>query len=490
MFRSLLRFWRIVVPVVVILVGGLVLLASWYDPGSIIRGKTATSAPPPPWSEGGVLRVGSPEPVRQASVLSPYGPGFEFELVSRFCLEAAATPEWVVVADKTSGIAMLQRNEIDLLVGFWGNDTHPPGEQDAPDTAIPIAKGKAYAHFNPVRISGATAPSPDTAEENAQVPPPPPPSLLSRVFTAIFPAFAKASAPLVQPKTEQPFPVFSLATEGQEKGEDIVLLDPASYALWLPFMGDVRSKRVGQKMPYRWFWRNDASPLAARLDDFWKSPSRTDELAELTERYFGFLPRTLRQGDILDLAEALSTRLPKYETSIMNASRETGVPPLLLVAIIYQESRFDPDAVSETRVRGIMQLTSATADMLGVDRNDPEECIMGGARYLRDLRDRVSKKTDNDWDRWFMALAAYNQGMTNLNRTIRLAQEMGRKGDSWTDLKYAFPFSTTCRGVEAKYFVERVRYYNFILHGLVALAPAETQNLAPLLGLAVAGSDL
>jgi len=433
------------------------------------------------------LRVGSPEPVRQASVLSPYGPGFEFELVSRFCHEAVATPEWVVVANKASGIAMLQRNEIDLLVGFWGNETHPPSEQGALDDTPSIAKGKAYAHFNPIRISGATTQLPDTIEEHAKTPPSaPPPHFLSRIFSAIFPAFADVSAPPDQPKTEQPLPVFSLVANGQEKGEDIVLLDPASYALWLPFMGDVRSKRIGQKMPYRWFWRSDSSPLAARLDDFWKNPARAGELAELTERYFGFLPHTLRQRDILDLAEALSTRLPKYETFIMNASRETGVPPLLLVAIIYQESRFDPDAVSETRVRGIMQLTTATADMLGVDRNDPEQCIIGGARYLRNLRDRVGKKTDNEWDRWFMALAAYNQGMSNLNRTIHLAQELGRKGDSWADLKYAFPLSTTCRGVEAKYFVERVRYYNFILHGLVALAPTETQNLAPLLGLAVA----
>ena len=493
MFHALSRLWRFVLPVAVIVVGGFILLVSWSDPGPAIHGTTASPAPPP-WSEGGILRVGSPEPVRQASVLSPYGPGFEFELVASFCREATATPEWVVVADKATGLAMLKRNEIDLLVGFWDNDLRPPGSQppdtqDVADGYPPIAKGKAYAHFNPVRISGATAPLPAKAEETA-TPPPPSKHILSRILTSLFPAFAEASETPGQPEAaQQPFPVFSLITDSQEEGEDIVLVDPASYALWLPFMGDVRSKKVGQKMPYHWFWRDDASQLAGSLATFWVDAARTSELTELTERYFGFLPRTLRQRDIMDLAEALTSRLPKYETFIMNASRETGVPPLLLVAIIYQESRFDPEAVSETRVRGIMQLTASTANMLGVDRNDPEQCIMGGARYLRDLRDRVSKKADNEWDRWFMALAAYNQGMSNLNRTIRLAQEMGKKGDSWKDLKIAFPLSTTCRGVEAKFFVEHVRYYNFILHGLVALAPTEAQDLAPLLGLAVANAE-
>jgi membrane-bound lytic murein transglycosylase F len=157
----------------------------------------------------------------------------------------------------------------------------------------------------------------------------------------------------------------------------------------------------------------------------------------------------------------------------------------LLVAAIYQESRFNPEAVSETQVRGIMQLTTATARMLEVDRKKPEECILGGARYLRDLFDRVGDKAANDWDRWFMALAAYNQGMSNLNRAIRMAQDAGGKGNTWSELKRTFPLSTTCRGVEARSFVEKIRYYHFILHGLVALAPLKTQDFAPLHSLAL-----
>ncbi|MCC8193262.1 MAG: transglycosylase SLT domain-containing protein [Deltaproteobacteria bacterium] len=471
----------------ILLAGSLALLAYWPDRLPAAHGETATASSGEPWSEGGVLRVGSPEPLRQASVLSPYGPGFEFELVSVFCAAAAAKPVWVAVADKDTGLAMLERREIDLLVGFWG-DTQRSGESGG---RTGVTKGKAYAHFNPVRISGATVPRPDgESTDDGKDPRAQKPrsviEALAWTFSSILSAFGDTPG---QDKEGQPFPVFSFVTDGRGDGKDIVLLDPASYALWLPFMGDVNSRKVGQTTPYRWFWRNDDSVLAERLEQFWKDPARDAEVAELTERYFGFLPNTLRQRDILELAEALATRLSKYETFITNAAKETGVPPLLLVAAIYQESRFDPDAVSETKVRGIMQLTAATAEMLGVDRTDPEQCIMGGARYLRDLWERVGEKAANDWDRWFMALAAYNQGMSNLNRTIRLAREMGKKGNNWADLKQAFPLLTNCRGVEAKSFVERIRYYNFILHGLVALAPAETQDFAPLLGLAVADAD-
>lgn len=435
---------------------------------------------------GGVaLRIGAPEPVRQATVISPYGPGFEFELVDMFCADAPCATEWLSVDGRDEGLAMLRRGEIDILVGFWGDAPEKTLADDEPAPAVAI--GAPYAHFNPVRIKGATAPQkpPDGETSKAQ-------SVTFESLARTFSSLARMSQSGDEADDgRRPFPVFSYGMDGDDDpAKDILLLDPASYVLWLPFMGDVRTKQIKKQTPYRWFWRDDDTDLSRKLNEFWSSPQRKKELAELTERYFGFLPRSLRQRDVLEFAETLSSNLAHYEEFILNAAKETGIPPLLLVAVIYQESRFDPHAVSETKVRGIMQLTTATAKMLAVDRKDPEQCIMGGARYLRDLYDRIGEKAATDWDRWFMALAAYNQGMSNLNRTISLSREMGRKGDAWADLKRAFPLSTTCRGLEAKSFVERVRYYNFILHGLVALAPAETQDFAPLLGLALADASL
>jgi membrane-bound lytic murein transglycosylase F len=363
----------------------------------------------------------------------------------------------VNVPDKETGFAMLQKGEIDVLVGFWCDLPDTDDDPEVENTAA-LTAGKAYAHFNPIRISGMSLPQAagqtDTSEPSAI-------DALARTFSALIPAFLSGGQASFG---DTPFPVFSLVENGKgDFSKDIMLLDPASYALWLPFMGDVDMKQVRAQTPYRWFWLDDGSILADDLENFWKNSKRTGELAELTECYFVFLPRTLRQRDILELADTLASRLPQYQEFIKKASQETGVSTLLLVAIIYQESRFDPEAVSETQVRGIMQLTTATAKMLDVDRKNPKECIMGGARYIRDQWDKIGDKATNDWDRWFMALAAYNQGMSNLNRTIRLSQELGGKGDTWADLKRALPLSTTCRGVEAKSFVEKIRYYHFIV---------------------------
>ena len=62
----------------------------------------------------------------------------------------------------------------------------------------------------------------------------------------------------------------------------------------------------------------------------------------------------------------------------------------LLAAMGYQESHWDPDAVSKTGVRGIMMLTQRTATQLGInDRLDPVQSIEGGARYFLRMRNRV-----------------------------------------------------------------------------------------------------
>ena len=64
----------------------------------------------------------------------------------------------------------------------------------------------------------------------------------------------------------------------------------------------------------------------------------------------------------------------------------------LLAAIGYQESHWNPEAVSPTGVRGIMMLTQTTAGSIGVDdRVDPAQSINGGADYFMQIKSRLSE---------------------------------------------------------------------------------------------------
>jgi len=85
------------------------------------------------------------------------------------------------------------------------------------------------------------------------------------------------------------------------------------------------------------------------------------------------------------------------------AAIKYGLPRNLLRSVMSAESAGKTSAVSPKGAIGLMQLMPGTAKDLGVDAQDPEQNVDGGARYLRDLL----LKYDG---RLRQALAAYNAG--------------------------------------------------------------------------------
>ncbi|MEM7467829.1 MAG: transglycosylase SLT domain-containing protein [Pseudomonadota bacterium] len=133
------------------------------------------------------------------------------------------------------------------------------------------------------------------------------------------------------------------------------------------------------------------------------------------------IPRleSINAADRLSFYSHWETRFPQYRNLFIEASGEHDLEWPLLSAVGYQESKWVADAVSPTGVRGLMMLTQATANELGVrDRTEPAESINGGARYLKYLTLRAPKDLDQDGRRWF-AVSAYNGGIGRLTTAYR-----------------------------------------------------------------------
>jgi hypothetical protein len=105
-----------------------------------------------------------------------------------------------------------------------------------------------------------------------------------------------------------------------------------------------------------------------------------------------------------------SERACRFYPIIHKAATRHEVETHLVMAIIYAESRYNPNAVSHRGARGLMQLMPRTAESLGVaDSMDPVQNVDGGVRYLKWLLEHL----DGDLE---LALAAYNAGLSNVRQ--------------------------------------------------------------------------
>ena len=171
--------------------------------------------------------------------------------------------------------------------------------------------------------------------------------------------------------------------------------------------------------------------------------------------------------------DLLENRFPKFKEMFEKASEETLIDTDLLAAISFQESQWDPKAKSNMGVRGMMMVTLETAAIVGVEKRlNPEQNIMGGAKYLAMLQEKnIYGKTTAD--QLSISLAKYNLGPTNI---INIAKEIGKEPDeiTWSDLEdelenisgedvNLIDVNGYSRGQQAIDYVYRVKsYYNLL----------------------------
>jgi soluble lytic murein transglycosylase-like protein len=89
---------------------------------------------------------------------------------------------------------------------------------------------------------------------------------------------------------------------------------------------------------------------------------------------------------------------------IQVAATRFGIDRNLVDAVAWQESRYNPRALSTAGAMGVMQLMPGTARQLGVrNPHDVEQNVVGGTAYLRQQLERFGNNVP-------LALAAYNAG--------------------------------------------------------------------------------
>ncbi len=229
---------------------------------------------------------------------------------------------------------------------------------------------------------------------------------------------------------------------------------------------------INGTQPLGWYFPVGADELAEKAERWMNGPAGRSALTSMASHYYDYISE-FDFVDLRALSRRIQDRLPQYIERFAEAEASTGIPADLLAALSYQESHWDPNAISPTGVRGIMMLTQGTAGDLGVDRLDPVAAIEGGARYLADRHRRLPDSIVEP-DRTFMALASYNVGLGHILDARRLAEERGLDPDSWDDVRLVLPLKSDenyyphtrygyARGNEPVIFVQRIRNYQSVI---------------------------
>jgi len=221
---------------------------------------------------------------------------------------------------------------------------------------------------------------------------------------------------------------------------DFTLIDSNEFILHRALFPELGiGFNIGQPLNLAWaFPKSNDNSLEIAAKKFLANTIQTGEMAELEERFYGHID-AFNYSSAISFLNHIETRLPRYTKTFKKAAEKNNLDWRLLAAIGYQESLWNPRAVSPTGVRGLMMLTRITAKEVGVtNRVDARQSINGGAVYFRKLVDRLPQDIDIHHKIWF-SLAAYNGGYGHVYDARIITEQQGANPDDWFSVKERLP---------------------------------------------------
>lgn len=186
----------------------------------------------------------------------------------------------------------------------------------------------------------------------------------------------------------------------------------------------------------QWMVRKSSPDLAEALKRWYSPELRKTLLTAEQERYK--TNRSVRRKMRAPIQNRAKGIISAYDSHFIRHSQALGWDWRLMAAQCYQESGFDPQAVSWAGARGLMQIMPETAAHLGLSANhinSPEHNIAAAAQYIRELN-RTFNDVSGRMDRINFVLAAYNGGAGHVRDAMALARKHGKNPHKWEEVSY------------------------------------------------------
>ena len=397
--------------------------------------------------------------------------GFEYDLIWHFAQNNHAQIVWKWVKSPHEVLALLADGQADMAAGRWSSESFElsPLVLTGPNYEEPMAalvcgrelKSQKELTFWQSLFSKQGSTSPDLIENQVLhlgihkrdlIPD------LESELSKVGPQWR------VQRSLSSPL---ALARQVTLKKIDCFITD-STTAHWVeslrPWLKVTRE--LNFRFSKTFLFSSSKQTLQSAFTSWFQRQNRKGLISRVRNRYFGF-QKSLNASDRTRLFRAKLQELPELLPKFKLYAKQFDLPWELLAAVAYQESHWNTEAKSHTGVRGMMQITMDTALHLGVDdREDLDQSLWGGAKYLRYLIDH-QPVSSHPRERLAMALAAYNVGPSHLRDAQKLAAADGVSSASFWNVRLYLPLLSDpaiadeldfggARGDEPVQFTERV----------------------------------
>ncbi len=342
--------------------------------------------------------------------------GFEYELARRFANRQGLRLEVVVPPRKEDGLKWLEEGKADIAGGFLIADHN--------------ANNIAYSRRYHVGNSYFLGRKDDVKLEGLK-------DLLGRTIVLhkdnyMWPVLMNLQAETGFELKEAPLELSVEAIiDKVARGEfDLTVMDSQEADIQLAVRDDIRRQlALDGEQEHVWAVRKQSPKLLKALNSFFKKEYRGTFYNIVYKRYFknDSRIRLHQEGRLAQNDGALSP----YDDLVRNWASKYDFDWRLLVAQMFQESRFDPKAKSNAGALGLMQVLPSTAKQFGItDLHNPALGVQAGVRYMDWVRDRFPQELPVT-DRMWFSLASYNAGLGHVIDARRLAAKQGWDRNRW-----------------------------------------------------------
>lgn len=233
--------------------------------------------------------------------------------------------------------------------------------------------------------------------------------------------------------------LFELIKMVSLKEIDYTLADSSIVSIYEQFIPGLYTPiQLSPSIDIAWMLNPNSQSIVNVLNPFIELTQNAGHINQLKQQITSYIPR-INTANTVTFLDYLYSRWPEIMPHVYQVAERMDFDYLLLGAISYQESHWNPNAISPTGVKGLMMLTQRAATDVGVkDRTDIIQSLEGGVAYFRKMADKIPDRIGEP-DRTQFALAAYNVGYGHLEDARVLTQRNGKNPDLWQDVSLFLP---------------------------------------------------